>query len=943
MKRRRWALSIAAFLAFCFPAESQNHTALVRGVVTEEATEQSLFQAAVMILSPADSSLISGIATGIDGRFSIDAPEGGSIVKVSMLGFCDRFINVAVTDSTTSINLGNIALKADPIALESAVVSAKAPVVTVVEDTLVYNPAAFRLPEDAMLDDLLKKIPGLEVNGGTITLHGKEISDLYVDGKRFFGGNVKTGLKSLSADMIDKVNAYERESDFARISGIEDDEKEPVLDIKIKPNKMKGWHNRIGLGYGTEGRYNARFNSNRITKKKQTTIILTQRNIASQAGINTTSRNQIGTGAAGDRTTREAGVNFGKYTKTLELNGSVHYDGNERDAESRSRVQNISSSSQSFTNNNADIYSMLNKAKADLTLEWKPNKNNTLYVKPEFSYNGTGNKAKTDGSYFISDPYAIVPNPNDWIGFDIPDDPLKSIRSNSTDNLTHNYNDIFQGVITLTATHRFAKKGRSLSFRTKDSYYGNTDNQFNSYLTRYYRYKKNPDSLLVRKLHLNSFDRVWSFMGQLSYNEPLGGGFHLQLTARSERSIKTSQRDLFFLQKIDPLWLPPAYLGRKDAFASLPENYQEGFDPSFSYDARYEYMATTIITSMRFVRKKFNITVGATFRPLHTRLTYTQNGENKESLNKDFQIAPNVTLKYLPQKNRSLLFNYRNWASMPSVYNLVEVASGTNPLYVHIGNPNLKPVLVHNLNLTYNFSDLKTQSSLTIDATGRFEQGKISDMATYDPESGSRVTRPENVDGNWRANLSVVYNKTFNDSRWSLSNHLNGEFQNNMSYLYDSKLKEAQLNHSSRFMVKERFDGYFRNSWLESDLTLRVDYTNEKSELRPDMNQEPTNFSAGLSNTFTLPWKMRLNIEYIYMLQRGWSYEELNRDYHIINASIAQPILKNKATIKLEAEDALGQLINLTRNFGAQSRSVVTYNGIDRYLMLRFIYRFTVK
>ena len=113
-------------------------------------------------------------------------------------------------------------------------------------------------------------------------------------------------------------------------------------------------------------RRNRSLNQRRITKKKQTTIILTQRNIASQAGINTTSRNQIGTGAAGDRTTREAGVNFGKYTKTLELNGSVHYDGNERDAESRSRVQNISSSSQSFTNNNADIYSMLNKAKADL-------------------------------------------------------------------------------------------------------------------------------------------------------------------------------------------------------------------------------------------------------------------------------------------------------------------------------------------------------------------------------------------------------------------------------------------------------------------------------------------------------------------------------------------------------------------------------------------------
>ena len=569
-------------------AQTQEQNAYIRGVVTDEATEQSILQAAVMALSPADSSIVKGTMTNTDGRFHLDVPMGNYILKVSMLGYSDRYLDITFPDTKNGLDVGNLALSTDAIFLESAVVSAKANVVTVVEDTLVYNPAAFRLPEDAMLDDLLKKIPGLEITGGVITLHGKEISDLYVDGKRFFGGNVKTGLKSLSADMIDKVNAYERESDFTRISGIDDGEKEPVLDIKIKPNKLKGWHNRIGLGYGTEGRYNGRFNANKITKKKQTTVILTQRNLASQAGINTTSRSQIGTGSAGDRTTREAGINYSRTKKTIEFNGSLHYDGNERDAQSRSRVQNINATSHSFTNTNSGIYSMMNKGKGDFTLEWKPNKKNTLYVKPEFIYTGNGTKNKADGSYFTKDPYELVSDPNDWIGFDIPDDPLKSIRSNSTDNLTHNYSDAFQAHITLTFTHRFEKKGRSLTFRTKDSFYGTTGNQFNSYLTRYYKYKKNPDSLLVRKLHLNTFDRTWYFLGQLSYNEPLGGGFHVQLTARTERSIKTNIRDLFFLQELDPTWLPPLSLGRREAFASLPENYRDGFDPSFSYEGKYE-------------------------------------------------------------------------------------------------------------------------------------------------------------------------------------------------------------------------------------------------------------------------------------------------------------------------------------------------------------------
>lgn len=938
-------LLIAAFLllTLCLNAQNQEQSAFIRGVVTEEATGQTIIQAAVMALSVIDSSLVKGTMTYTDGRFLLDVPRGNYIVKVSMLGFADKCIAISFPETKDGMDLGNIALATDAIFLESAVVSAKANVVTVVEDTLVYNPAAFRLPEDAMLEDLLKKIPGLEVNGGVITLHGKEISDLYVDGKRFFGGNVKTGLKSLSADMIDKVNAYERESDFSRISGIDDGEKEPVLDVKIKPNKMKGWHNRIGIGYGTEGRYNARFNANKITKKKQATVVLSQRNLSSQAGLNNTSRSQVGTGSAGDRTTREAGANFNISKKTLEFNGNAHYDGNERDAESRSRVQNINAASRSFTNTNSDIYSLMNKAKADFTLEWKPNKSNTLYVKPEFIYTGNSSRSKSDGSYFSKDPYELVESPNDWIGFDIPDDPLKSVRSNSTDNLTHTYSHNFQGHITVTATHRFAKKGRTLSFRTKNSFHATNGDNFGSYLTRYYKYKKKPDSLLVRKSKLGTFDRTWSFLGQFSYNEPLGGGFHIQITARTERSIKTNIRDICFLQGMDPEWLPPYELGIRGAFASLPASWRDGFDPSFSYDGTYEYRATSIVTNFRFVKKKFNLVAGATFRPLHTKLTYHQNGETRETDNSDFQIAPNVTIKYNPAKSRQFSFTYHNWASQPSVYNLVEVSSGTNPLYVHVGNPNLKPVLVHNLNLSWNLSDLKTQSSLIVNGTCRIEQGKICDMASYDSESGGRTTTHENVDGNWKATGSVVYNKTFKDSRWSLSNHLGAEFQNNMSYLYNSKIKEAELNRSSRLMVKENFDGCFRNGWLEANLNLRAEYTDERSVLRPDMDQKPINVSTGLSTTFTLPWKMRINAEYTYMVQRGYTYQELNRDYHVLNASVSQPFLKKKATLKLEAEDTLGQLINLTRTFGAQSRSIITYNGINRYIMLRFIYRFTVK
>jgi len=852
---------------------------------------------------------------------------------------------LAQTDST-NVNAPKDSLRytlQDTLTLDACVVSAKADIVTIEGDTLVYNPQAFFVPEDAMLLDLLKKIPGLEIEGSTVMLQGKEISQLFIDGKRFFGGNVMLGLKSLSADMVDKINAYERESDFTRISGIDDGEREPVLDIKIKESKLKGWHNRIAGGYGTQGRYLGNFNANKITKKQQQTIVLSQNNIASMAGINTTSRNQVGTGSAGDRTSREAGWSFGKNTKTLELNGAVHYDGTDRNADSRNRVENINQSSISYTNANAGQKNFGNNASADFTLEWRPTKRDVLYVKPIFKFKGKGSANTTQSSYFTKNPYNYVTDPNDWLGFDIPDDPLKAVRSNSQDNITQNYNNTFNGELTINGSHKFEKKGRSLSFKVKGEYSTTGEEMFNSYLTRYYKIKKNPDSLRHRNMYVNSGNNDFHFMGQIAYSEPLWGKFVLQATLRYNKQIKTSGRDYYSLEKVAPLWRPSSDPGRKAAYASLPENYASGFTPGLSSTGRYEYDAAVMVLNLRYARKKLNILGGVTLRPYWTHLTYEQDGKPAEQNDKGFQVAPNVHFKWNRSKRKQLSFVYNNWASLPTMYELIDVDNGTNPLYVHRGNPDLKPGLVHNMNLSYNLSDYKTQSSLIINGFLRINQGKSTSLATYDPETGVRTSTPVNVDGNWKTNGSIVYNKAFRGGLFSLSNSLSGEYQNNVSYLYTSATKSSDLNIANRTMLKDYFEGRMMLDWLELLMQLRGEYTIEKSLLRPEMNQQPLNCSAGLSSEFHLPWKMRLGADYTFMIQRGYAYEELNRNYHILNATISQPLAQGRLVLKLEGHDMFNQLQNLTRTFGSQSRSVNLYNGVTNYYLLRLIWKFDIK
>lgn len=911
-------------------------------IITEENANSALqpvIQAAAILLAPGDSALIGGVMTDGQGRFSLRAQPGGYILKISLLGYADRFFDIQCTPAQGGMDLGTIILQTEASFLASAVVTAQANVVTVAEDTLVYNPAAFHLPEDAMLEDLLRKIPGLSIDGGEVTLHGKPIGQLLINGERFFSGNVKAGLKSLTADMVEKINAYERESDFTRITGVDDGEREPVLDLKIKKGFLDLWKTQTNLGGGSSTRYSGRINANNIGKNRQITVVAGQRNTSGQAGIGTTGRNQLGTGSAGDRMSREAGITFSRKNKVLNLNGNVHYDGNVREATSRNKNEYLSSSSLSWNNTNYLTNSLNHTVKSDMVVEWKPGKNHTIYVKPEFQYVQNGNVSGYHSAYFVKNPYEYVLDPNDWLEQEYDTDPLKGARSNTGDNITSNYNHRTSTTVTASWTYRFAKKGRTISLRTKDSYSTSEEDLFNSYRTRYYRIAKNPDSLQIRALRSLTEGSTTALMAQAAWNEPLGNGFHLQATLRAQREIRTNDKDYYNLAKIDPSWRPVALGPHRNAINSLPAGYEAGYTDNLSAHGRYDYYSGAAVISLRYVRKKFNMTLGGTLRPQRTVLTWYEEDVKKDLENRYFQVAPNITIRYNPRKTEQCSFTYSNWASLPSMYQLIPVNSGTNPLYIHTGNPDLKPAQVHNMSLSYNISNIKRQQSLVLNGTFRLTEDQITTVTSYDHETGIRTTQQGNIGGNWRATGSMVFNKTFGESGWSVSNHTGGEYQNNVAYLYDTKKKVDEINVAPRLMVKEQFDLNYRGEWLETGLNARAEYTMERSNLRPEVNGDVLNLAVGASTVITFPWGMRLSTDFAVMDQRGYYYDELNRQYYIWNASLAQPMLKKKMTLRLEAFDMLGQLSSMTRTFGSQTRAVSFYNGINSYVMLRAIIR----
>lgn len=964
------ALSLFVFLAFSSFAQAVSSR--IVGQVIEEDSGLPVIQAGVQILSAKDSSQVEIAVTDLEGRFGIKLPAGDYIVKVTFAGFKPLFRDVHQTSSQSDYSLGVLQMAPDIKMLKASVVAAKVEPITIVEDTVVYNAAAYRVPEDAMLDELLKKIPGLEIDAsGNVTLQGKQVKQILVNGKRYFGGDVKTGLKNLQANMVENIRAYERQSDFSRITGIEDGEEEPVLDLTIKKNMMEGWRGNINAAGGNEKRMNFRGNMNKITKQEQYTVIASMTNTVGKPSINTTSRSQLGNGGTGERLYSEGGLNFAKDWKKLELAGHLQYTGTDRETEYQGHTESLSSpTSTTYTNTNGSN-SIENRAvKADVSLEWRPTPLWTIFIKPQFNFSTNSNIANPFANQFTADPYEYVENPNAVLGLDAPCEELKSISNYASKNRTAVFDKRLMFAMTAQATRRFAsKKGRTITLRAYRVWRPDHSWSFYDYHTLYFK-KKAPKNTTDRKQYVDYDPGSIQSQLQLSYSEPFAKRFSLQVTIMGDFRYSKYNKDSYtFLYQTygnPKMNFFPDYSvlqshSLDEQIANLPAAYTDALESAISPHGTYDYRALVTTVNVRYFKKKMNITAGFQARPQWTTMSYTNNGVFDSRDDYVFNIAPFVTFRYNRKKAHQMMFTYRSGVGTPGLYNLLPVQNGSTPTNIHVGNPLLKPSFTHRLNYSYNYSNLKKQNSLVLNLSGFYVENATVNKSIYEPDqetldqyglsdlgiegkglegTGIKLAIPDNLSGNWNAKATVSFNQTFHDTHFSMSNHAAAEYNNTQSFLYNSKVKESELNVSGRFMAKDMLEFCYRNDWLEILLNGGGEYTSETNDLRPDLNQSPLSLTAGTTVTVFFPWDMRFSTDFSYLNQNGYAFSELNRSYYYWNAELSQPLFKKKATLKFDIYDILGQQINLTRSFSSSSRSVALYNGINRYFLIRFIYRF---
>ena len=915
---------------------AQNKIVTVSGRVIEAGTKEPVELAAVQLLSLPDSAQVAGMTTSTQGYFSLSKQKPGKyLLKVSFIGYVTKIIPVQLTANVPAKKMGNIELATDAVMLQEAVVVAEAPQVTVVEDTLMYNSSAYRTPEGAMLEELVKKLPGAEIDDdGNVKINGKDLKKIMVDGKEFFGGDVKTGLKNLPVDMVDKLKTYDKKSDLARVTGIDDGEEETVLDLTVKKGMNQGWFGNADLGVGTKDRYTGRMMLNRFVDKTQFSIIGSANNVNDQGfsggGGGPRWRSNNGLNA-----TKMLGANFATQTNKLELGGSVRYNFQDADISSINSSERFLQNGNSYSHSNNKNRNKGTNLNADFRMEWKPDTLTNIIFRPNFSYGRTNNASRSESGTFNEDPFNLIVNPNDYLNFDnLSDDPLKDIRVNATNSASLSKGKSLSGNATLQVNRKLNNRGRNLTFRGVFGYGDNDNDQYTQSETRYYQLLNHlgGDSILYRNQYITTPTRNYNYTAQVTYSEPIAKATFLQFSYQFQYKYSKSDKTTF-----DLLDYPDWAIG-----GALPSGYESHAVDSLSKNAEYRYYNHDASVGLRFIRPKYQLNVGMSFQPQNSTLSYKKGDYMIDTTRTVFNFAPNMDLRFRFSKVSQLRFTYRGRSNQPTMENLLPITDNSNPLNIRMGNPGLKPSFAHTMRLFYNTYNAEKQRGIMTHFSFTATQNSISNSTRYNEETGGLITRPENINGNWNAFGMFGFNTALKNKKYTINTFTNVNYQNNVAFLYNQDTKNNDRNTSTGLTLGERVTGSYRNDWFEFSLNGSINYTAERNKLRPENNQEPYTYSYGASTNITMPWKMTLATNIANQSRRGYRDSSMNRDELIWNAQLAQSLLKGAATVSFEVYDILRQQSNISRSLSADMRSVSEYNGINSYCMVHFIYRLNI-
>ncbi|MET0634527.1 MAG: TonB-dependent receptor [Chitinophagaceae bacterium] len=910
-------ISLSIVSLFILTARGQKNNNSITGKLLDTTSSQPLVSATVSLIQVSDSSLVSFTLSDKKGVFQISGVQPGSYrLVISSQGYTEIRKLLTLTETNNKLDLGELNPEPDYKTLSDVVIKSEAPIV-IKNDTVQFNAGAFRTQPNATAEDLLKKLPGMEVDReGNVKSQGEQVQKIYVDGKEFFGNDPKLATKNITADMIESVQVFDDMSDQSKFTRIDDGSRSKTINIKLKKDRNKGYFGRASASYGDRNRYEGNLSINKFNGDQRISVLFNANNINKQGfSFSDIVGSMSGTGGGGGRAgsvnggggggggnngilqSLATGINFTDiWNKKLKITGSYFYSNSDNTQLQTSLRRTTFEDSIAIRSRESSSTSQNTNHRINLRLEYEIDTMNSVLYTPSITVQQSGNNF-SDTTSSITDEQG-----NQFLAV-----AGRTSNSGNRDGLNWNNNLLYR--------HKFQKTGRTITLGIDKTFGQSENNGFTISENEFYL----PSGVNYRTISQNqqTLQRTKTNNNALStsYTEPVGLNKLIEINYRYTRNVNTSDRQGFNLDPSSGKYIVPNLLLTNN-FKNVFEGQRAGLNFRVQ-NPKYNYQLGIAVEHSSLESQSFRALTG---KDSISRASYTN-------------LFPVANFNFTPAKSKNLRFSYQGRTNQPSLSQLQNVPDARDTLNIRIGNPLLKQEFNHNVSLAYN--NFNTLSFRLFAANLSFASTRNKIVHSITVNGPQQITQYVNLNGYYRGNAFLTLGLPFKNPKWKGSS-LN--FTNNTSYTQDVSILRRQKNFTRQFMIsqgvgvnlnKEKFDLGTRVNLAYNDVRYSVDQT---------LNEDYLTQTYSIDASVNFPWSLILASDLNYMINTGRAMG-FNQRIRLWNASLRKQIFRKKnAEIRFLVNDILNQnqniIRNTTDNYVEDTRSTV----LRRYYMLSLFF-----
>ena len=908
------AFFILLSLLTLFTASAQKQTLTGYVVLSETGTQKTepLPYAGITIMQLPDSSFIKGTTTNEKGEFQITYNRQAKkkyLLKASFTGCEPLFKEIESTRQTYRLDTLKLAFG---ISLKEVVVTAPIQPEEQKGDTTVYNAAAYKLPEGAYLEELVKRIPGLNYDPKTqeMKYNGYSINEITINGEEFFKGNNTVALKNLPASFVSKLQVYDKETEEEKATGIKSENKNYVLDLKTK-KKLNG--SITGAAEAGYGNYNKRDINGQLFYFEEG---------GNNFSIIGSSTNRYYTTPNKDNISNSIGTNIvKKYGKKLQISGNINYGFNRNGSESSSYNEQYLISGTQYRTSANDSKSRNRNLSGRVNVRWNPDEKTWIHFSSNVNWSKSGGESSSHSATFSENPEVDVKDP--FANIENIDESTR-INDNLQQSLSNNNNINYS--INGSITRRLNEKGNNLSLSFNHSLRKSRGHSYTLSTATYYQLQDiyGNDSILYRNQYRYTPGTNRNNGISLAYTQVLNKRARLQFSYNFSVSSEEQERNTYDLSP---------FTDENYVIGNLPDAYESGYTDSLSNTTKSRTLGHRFTIRFNYNSETWGSNIALNVRP-QTRSLEQKNGIYRvDTTANSIEWSPSANLRY-KTKNIHVTINYSGRTRQPSLSDLMSPTDYSSPLNIRRSNPNLKPSYSHNVNASFRNSKNGISAS--------FGWGQVFNSVTratiYNPQTGGRETFPTNINGNWNTNGYFNFDKRIKLFR--VYANAGGSFNRGVSLINENHTDELERSITRSTSLNSNVGASYLPSWGNIDLYGRWNFQQSKNSLHNNITYTRY-YSVGTFASFELPFHLQFNTDAVYDIRSGTGIEGNDDNQVLWNIRISWKFLKKQqAELSATWQDILSQRKSFYRSASATSFNESYTEQIRGYFLIAFKYRF---